>query len=71
MKPENLFFETSGLDQDHAQRLTEEALKGADDGELFMEHTLSESFSFDNNTVVSGSRLKLHNPGQTIWPLRK
>jgi len=51
MKPENLFFDTSGLDQDHAQRLTEEALTGADDGELFMEHTLSESFSFDNNRL--------------------
>ena len=47
MKPENLFFDTSGLDKDHAQRLTEEALTGSDDGELFMEHTLSESFSFE------------------------
>ncbi|MEC8414049.1 MAG: DNA gyrase modulator, partial [Pseudomonadota bacterium] len=51
MKPENLFFDTSGLDKDHAQRLTEEALTGSDDGELFMEHTLSESFSFDNNRL--------------------
>ena len=53
MKPENLFFYTSGLDKDHVQRLTEEALTGSDDGELFMEHTLSESFSFDNNWLIS------------------
>jgi TldD protein len=50
-----LFFERAGLDRDQTQRLVEEALSGADDGELFLEYRLSEAISFDDGRVKSAS----------------
>lgn len=57
--PRELFFNptsaTGGLDESQAAQLTEDALAGADDGELFLEYTLSESFSFDDNRLKAAS----------------
>ncbi len=63
--PQDLFFGTAeiadsapnqtGLDETQALALTEKALAGADDGELFLEYTLSESFSFDDNRLQAAS----------------
>ncbi len=63
--PQDLFFGTAeiadsapnqtGLDETQALALTEKALAGADDGELFLEYTLSESFSFDDNRLRAAS----------------
>jgi TldD protein len=50
-----LFFERAGLDRDKTQRLVEDALAGADDGELFLEYRLSEAISFDDGRVKSAS----------------
>jgi TldD protein len=50
-----LFFERAGLDRDRTQRLVEDALAGADDGELFLEYRLSEAISFDDGRVKSAS----------------
>ena len=36
------------------QGLVDSALKGADDGELFLEYSQSESFAFDDNRLESG-----------------
>ena len=45
------------FDADEAQmrKLVAEALSGADDGELFIEHAQSESLTFDNGRLKGGS----------------
>ena len=53
--PQQLFFEQTEFEPAHLQNMVTHALTGADDGELFLEYTLSEAFSFDDN------RLKLAN----------
>jgi TldD protein len=51
----DLFFSKSGLDRAAVERITTEALNGADDGELFLEYRLSESFVFDDGRMKSAS----------------
>ncbi|MGB1550720.1 MAG: PmbA/TldA family metallopeptidase, partial [Parvibaculales bacterium] len=53
--PQELFFNQAGLDLDQTHKFTETALHGADDGELFLEYTLSEAFSFDDNRLKAAS----------------
>ncbi|MBE1237265.1 metalloprotease TldD [Phaeovibrio sulfidiphilus] len=43
-----LFFEREDFDLDTVRSLTAHALDGADDGELFLEQSYSESFAFDD-----------------------
>ena len=50
-----LFFERAGLDRDKTRRLVEDALAGAEDGELFLEYRLSEAIAFDDGRVKSAS----------------
>jgi TldD protein len=50
-----LFFTRAGLDRGRVERLTGEALTGADDGELFLEYAQSESFAFDDGRLKSAS----------------
>jgi TldD protein len=50
-----LFFDRSGLDRGAVERITAEALKGADDGEMYLEYRLSESFVFDDGRMKSAS----------------
>lgn len=50
-RAEEILFGQTGLDADQTRALVEEALGEMDDGELFLEHTLSESFSFDDNRL--------------------
>ncbi|MEO1249704.1 MAG: metalloprotease TldD [Pseudomonadota bacterium] len=52
---ENLFFERTELDRESAERLTEEALHGADDGELFLEYRQSESVSWDDGRLKAAA----------------
>ncbi|HXV25312.1 MAG TPA: metalloprotease TldD [Alphaproteobacteria bacterium] len=52
---DTLFFERAGLDRERTQRLVEDALAGAEDGELFLEYRLSESIAFDDGRVKSAS----------------
>lgn len=54
MNPETLFF-SGDLTQEKARRLTSDALKGMDDGELFIEVSQSESLSFDDGRLKSSS----------------
>ena len=51
----DLFFSQSGLDRGRVERIANEALKGADDGELFLEYRLTESFAFDDGRMKSAS----------------
>ncbi|MFS0737994.1 metalloprotease TldD [Sphingomonas sp. 1P06PA] len=45
------FLYRDALDPDAALRLTADALKGCDDGELFLQYTRSESFGFDDGRL--------------------
>ncbi|HXC55334.1 MAG TPA: metalloprotease TldD [Rhizomicrobium sp.] len=53
--PSDLFFTRTGMDRGRVQETVREALKGADDGELFLEYRQSESFSFDDGRLKAAS----------------
>src|ERR1700675_4085514 len=53
--PKDLFFGQAGLDRGRVQRLVDDTLGGADDGELFLEYRKSESFSFDDGRLKAAS----------------
>ncbi|MBI1366270.1 MAG: metalloprotease TldD [Alphaproteobacteria bacterium] len=52
---ESLFFSRTDLDPERTRRIVDEALSGADDGELYLEYSQSESFVFDDNRLKSAS----------------
>ncbi|UUX51965.1 metalloprotease TldD [Nisaea acidiphila] len=54
-KTDELFFERSGMDLDRVGRIVDEALHGADDGELFLEYRQSESLAFDDGRLKTAS----------------
>jgi TldD protein len=51
----DLFFARTGMDRGRVQARIDEALKGADDGELFLEYSQSESFSFDDGRLKAAN----------------
>ncbi len=51
----SLFFSKSGLDEARTQSIVNEALNGADDGELYLEYSQSEAFVFDDNRLKTAS----------------
>lgn len=51
----SLFFTRTDLDQARTQRILDDALKGADDGELYLEYSQSEAFVFDDNRLKTAS----------------
>ncbi len=51
----NFFFDQSELDENRTETLVSEALNGMDDGELYLESTQSESFSFDDGRLKGAS----------------
>jgi len=52
---DNLFFTRSGMDKHRVTRSVEGALAGMDDGELFLEYSQSESFTFDDGKLRNAS----------------
>lgn len=50
-----LFFSASGLDRSATETLVADTLRAVDDGELYLEYTQSESFSFDDGRLKSAS----------------
>ena len=52
---ESFFFSRTDLDRAQAQRTLDDALKGADDGELYFEYAQSEAFVFDDNRLKTAS----------------
>ncbi|MBO6518707.1 MAG: metalloprotease TldD [Rhodospirillales bacterium] len=52
---DNLFFTGTDLSREKAEQITGDALKDADDGELFLEYRQSESIMFDDGRVKSAS----------------
>src|SRR5690242_15758170 len=55
MSDSDLFFSRTGMDPVRVQGLLDSALKDADDGELFLEYSQSESFAFDDNRLKAAS----------------
>ena len=51
----DLFFTRTGMDRDRVQQAVDQALKGADDGELYLEYSQSESFAFDDNRLKAAT----------------
>jgi TldD protein len=49
--PRRFLYRPGGLDPDAALRLTAAALKGCDDGELYLQYAASESFGFDDGRL--------------------
>ena len=52
---DGLFFDRTGLGKDKVQTIVDDALHGADDGEMYLEYTQSESFAFDDGRLKSAS----------------
>lgn len=51
----SLFFGQTALDQSRTQSILNDALKDADDGELYLEYAQSEAFVFDDNRLKTAS----------------
>lgn len=52
---DKLFFERAGMDRGRVEGIVSDALKDADDGELFLEFTQSESLSWDDGRLKAAS----------------
>ncbi len=52
---DSYFFSRTDLDRARTQTLLDDALKGADDGELFLEYGQSEAFVFDDNRLKTAN----------------
>ncbi|MEE8393654.1 MAG: DNA gyrase modulator, partial [Rhodospirillales bacterium] len=52
---DDLFFTRAGLDRRRVEGVVADALKGADDGELYLEYRQSEALSFDDGRLKSAS----------------
>jgi TldD protein len=48
---DDLFFTSHALSREAAERMTAQALRGADDGELFLEYRETESISLDDGRI--------------------
>ncbi|HYE48876.1 MAG TPA: DNA gyrase modulator, partial [Azospirillaceae bacterium] len=52
---DDIFFTRAGLDLARTESIVAEALRGADDGELYLEYAQSESFAWDDGKLKSAS----------------
>ena len=52
---DDLFFNRAGLDRSRVEGIVAEALRGADDGELYLEYAQSESLGWDDGKLKSAS----------------
>lgn len=52
---DEIFFTRAGLDRGRTQALVDDALREADDGELYLEYCQSEALSFDDGRLKSAS----------------
>src|SRR3984885_6799697 len=54
-RTDELFFEQTGMDRKAVEGTVNDALKGADDGELYLEYRQSESLVWDDGKLKSAS----------------
>jgi len=52
---DDLFFTRSGMDRGRTETILDDALTGADDGELFLEYCQSEALTFDDGRIKTAS----------------
>lgn len=52
---DSYFFSRTDLDRSRTQSILDDALKGADDGELYLEYGQSEAFVFDDNRLKTAN----------------
>jgi len=52
---EDLFFKRAGLDARRLESIVDDALNGADDGELFLEYRQSEGLAYDDGRLKNAS----------------
>src|SRR5580700_8146038 len=52
---DSLFFDRTGMDPGRVERLVGDALRGMDDGELYLEYSQSESVALDDGRIKSAS----------------
>jgi TldD protein len=52
---DRLFFERTDMDPKRVETIVQDALAGMEDGELFLEHSLSEALSFDDGKLKSAA----------------
>lgn len=52
---DDLFFEPAGLDRSRVERLVDDTLVDADDGELYLEYKLSEALAFDDGRLKTAT----------------
>ena len=52
---DDLFFNRAGLDRARVETVVDEALHGADDGELYLEYRQSEGLAYDDGRLKSAS----------------
>ena len=55
VETDELFFNRAGLDRSRAESVLDDALSGADDGELFLEYRQSEALAWDDGRLKSAS----------------
>src|SRR5271154_823141 len=54
-RTDELFFAQTGMDRAAVERTVNDALKGADDGELFLEYRQSENLTWDDGKLKNAS----------------
>lgn len=52
---DDIFYSRAGLDRSRLESIVDDALKGADDGELYLEYCQSEGLAFDDGKLKSAS----------------
>lgn len=52
---DEIFFTRAGLDRSATEKLVDDSLNGADDGELYLEYSQSESIAFEDGRVKNAS----------------
>ncbi len=55
LDPATIFYADTGLDPGRTERLVADALNGCDDGELYLQYAVSESFSFDDGRLKAAT----------------
>ena len=54
-RTDEIFYTRAGLERATVERLVDDALKGADDGELYLEYRQSESLAFDDGRLKNAA----------------
>ena len=60
---DDLFFNRFGMDRARTEAIVTDSLSGCDDGELYLEYTQSESFSFDDGKLKNATYDTTHGFG--------